>query len=84
MISRRSFLSMAAGSRVLVAQRRGGAQGPQMDEALPASVAALMSMRDQARPSSSDERRARIEKGRRLMAGQKSDALLLSGCTSIV
>jgi Xaa-Pro dipeptidase len=84
MISRRSFLSMAAGAPVLVAQRRGGAQGPQMDEALPASVAALTSMRDQARPITSDERRARIEKARRLMAEQKIDALILSGSTSLV
>jgi Xaa-Pro dipeptidase len=84
MISRRSFLSMAAGAPVLVAQRRGGAQGPQMDEALPASVAALTSMRDQARPITSDERRARIAKARRLMAEQKIDALILSGSTSLV
>src|SRR5260221_10556187 len=84
MISRRSFLSMAAGAPVLVAQRRGGAQGPQMDEALPASIAALTSMRDQARPITSDQRRARIEKARRLMAEQKIDALILSGSTSLV
>ena len=84
MISRRSFLSTAAGAPVLVAQRRGGAQGPQMDEALPASVAALTSMRDQARPITSDQRRARIEKARRLMAEQKIDALILSGSTSLV
>ena len=83
MINRRSFLSMAAGAPVLVAQRRGGAQGPQMDE-LPASVAALTSMRDQARPITSDERRARIEKARRLMAEKKIDALILSGSTSLV
>jgi len=83
MISRRSFLSMAAGAPVLVAQRRGGAQGPQMDE-LPASVAALTSMRDQARPITSDERRARLEKARRLMAEKKIDALILSGSTSLV
>ena len=84
MISRRSFLSMAAGAPVLVAQRRGGAQGSQMDEPLPASVAALTSMRDQARPITSEERRVRIEKARRLMAEQKIDALILSGSTSLV
>ncbi len=84
MISRRSFLSMSAGFPVLVAQRRGGAQAQQMDEALPASLAALTSMRDQARPITSDQRRARIEKARRLMARQKIDALILSGSTSLV
>ena len=84
MINRRSFLSMAAEFPVLVAQRRGGAQAQQMDEALPASIAALTSMRDQARPITSDQRRARIEKARRLMAEQKIDALILSGSTSLV
>jgi Xaa-Pro dipeptidase len=83
MISRRSFLSIAAGAPVLVAQRRGGAQGPQAD-ALPPSLAALTSMRGQARPITSDERRARIEKARRLMAQEKIDALILSGSTSLV
>jgi Xaa-Pro dipeptidase len=83
MINRRSFLSIAAGAPVLVAQRRGGAQGPQAD-ALPPSLAALTSMRGQARPITSDERRARIEKARRLMAQEKIDALILSGSTSLV
>jgi Xaa-Pro dipeptidase len=41
-------------------------------------------MRDQAKPITSDERRARIEKARRLMATEKIDALILSGGTSLV
>ena len=65
MLSRRSFLwltSAAAGLSVspLSAQRgRGGsdATGP-----VPASIAALTSMRDRAKPITADERRARIEK----------------------
>ncbi len=84
MITRRSFLSMAAGAPALVAQRRGRAQGQQPDEALPAPLAALTSMRGEARPITSDERHARIEKARRLMAEQKIDALILSGSTSLV
>ena len=85
MINRRSFLSIAtafAGAPALVAQRRGRAQDP--GTPLPPSIAALTSMRSQARPISSDERRARIEKARRLMAQEKIDALILSGSTSLV
>ena len=41
-------------------------------------------MRSQARPITSDERRARIEKARRLMTTEKIDALVLSGGTSLV
>jgi Xaa-Pro dipeptidase len=84
MINRRSFLSMAAGAPMVLAQRRGGAERPQPDEALPPSLAALTSMRGQARPITSDERRVRVEKARRLMALEKIDALILSGSTSLV
>jgi Xaa-Pro dipeptidase len=87
MIDRRSFLSRAvafAGMPVLVAQRRGRAQAQQSAETLPASLAALTSMRSDARPITSDERRARIEKARRFMAQEKIDALILSGGTSLV
>src|SRR5437870_219109 len=87
MLSRRSFLSLtgaAAGLSVtrLSAQRgRGGADpsGP-----LPPSIAALTSMRDRAKPITSDERRARIERARKLMADQKLDAIILAGGTSLV
>ena len=41
-------------------------------------------MRGQAKPITSDERRARMENARRLMAAQKIDALILSGGTSLV
>jgi Xaa-Pro dipeptidase len=40
-------------------------------------------MRDQARPITSDERRARVEQARRLMARNQIDALILSGGTSL-
>jgi Xaa-Pro dipeptidase len=87
MINRRSFLSLAigfAGAPALVAQRRGRAQAQQSAEALPPSLAALTSMRSEARPITSDERRTRIEKARRLMAQEKIDALILPGSTSLV
>jgi Xaa-Pro dipeptidase len=85
MINRRSFLSIAtafAGMPALLAQRRGGAQ--ELGTPLPPSIAALTSMRSQARPITSDERRARIDKARRLMAQEKIDALILSGGSSLV
>lgn len=60
---RRSFLWMIAAlaavakaSAVLVAQRGGSQAGP--EGPLPPSIAALTSMRDQARPITNDERRA--------------------------
>jgi Xaa-Pro dipeptidase len=86
MVSRRSFLALtgaAAGLSMtrLSAQRgRGGAAaaGP-----VPASLTALTSMRDRARPISVDERRARIERARKLMGEQKIDAIILAGGTSL-
>jgi Xaa-Pro dipeptidase len=41
-------------------------------------------MRDRARPITRDERRARIERARALMAREKLDALVLCGGTSLV
>ena len=86
MITRRAFLSFTAaftGAPTLLLQRRGGAAS-QPDGVLPPSIAALSSMRGEAKPITSDERRARIEKARRLMAAEKIDALILSGGTSLV
>ena len=51
---------------------------------LPPSLAALTSMRAQAKPITNDERRARIDKARRLMAANKIDALMLTQGTSLV
>ena len=53
------------------------------DGALPPSIASLSSMRGQARPISHDERLARLEKARRLMAASKIDAVLLTGGTTL-
>ena len=50
---------------------------------LPPSIAALTSMRDQARPITNDERRARIEKARRIMSEEKIGALVLTGGASL-
>jgi len=85
-MNRRSFLWLtgAAATLPLVevsAQRgRGGAEvsGP-----LPARVAALTSMRGNAKPITAQERRGRLEKARRLMSEQKIDAIVLTGGTSL-
>jgi Xaa-Pro dipeptidase len=51
---------------------------------LPPSIAALKSMKDRARPITTEERRARIEQARRLMTERRIDALMLMGGTSLV
>jgi Xaa-Pro dipeptidase len=93
MFTRRDFLGISA----LAAVPGGGSPLPGRDgprrphepprpsqAAAPASIASLTSMRDQATPISVDERHARIEKARRLMASEKLDAILLTGGTSLV
>ena len=88
MVSRRSFLWQSSLGAALVGLpgSRAVAQPPPAPESsnLPPSIAALASMRDQARPITVDERRARVEKAMRLMAEQKIDAVLLAGGTSTV
>jgi Xaa-Pro dipeptidase len=82
-MNRRKFIGASAvlgalwkAPATLFAQRGGGP--------IPASIAALTSMRDQARPITNEERRARIDKAKRLMAQQKIDAIVLTGGTSLV
>jgi Xaa-Pro dipeptidase len=86
MLNRRSFLWLtgaAAGVSVakVSAQRgRGGSSGGPV----PPSIAALTSMKDRARPITTEERRGRIDKAQRLMVEHKIDAILLTGGTSLV
>jgi Xaa-Pro dipeptidase len=86
-MNRRTFIAssfaLAALSRTssLFGQQRERAQ---TEAPLPASVAALTSMRDQARPITNDERRARIDKAKRLMTEHRIGALVLTGGTSLV
>jgi Xaa-Pro dipeptidase len=70
MFTRRSFLWSSAAA--LVATQ------------VPAPIASLSSMRSQATPITNDERRARIEKARRLMAQHKIDAIMLTQGSSLV
>jgi Xaa-Pro dipeptidase len=73
MYSRRSFLQIT--SSAAAARLTMGAN-------LPPSIAALTSMTSQVRPITNDERKARIEKARKLMTDQQFGAVILSGGTS--
>jgi Xaa-Pro dipeptidase len=79
-MNRRKFLSASAALAALSQTRSLFAQA----ETLPPSIASLTNMREQARPITNDERRARVEKARRLMAQHKIGALVLAGGTSLV
>jgi len=87
MLTRRSFLwttGAAAGLSVtrLSAQRaRGGGDPP--SKPLPPSIAALSSMRSRVKPITAEERRARIERAKKIMGEQKIDAIILAGGTSL-
>jgi Xaa-Pro dipeptidase len=82
MFDRRSFL-FSSSALLLTGgmQRRGRSVDPEMP--LPPAIAALTSMRSEARPITNDERRARIERAKRLMTESHLDALLLAGGTSM-
>jgi len=93
MINRRSFVKMgsvaagatlAAGCSPNPSQAAAAPPPPQGAGSEPPSIAALLSMRDQAKPITAEEHRGRIEKARRLMAERKIDALMLTGGTSLV
>ena len=84
MVSRRDFLSVAAVSAgATLAPNLAGAQPPGQPP-LPPSIAALASVKDRAKPITNDERQARIDKARSLMAAGKVDAVMLAGGTSTV
>jgi len=80
-VNRRTFLrtSAIAGAPALFLRRALAAP----ESPLPASIAALTSMRDRAKPITNDERRARIDKARRIMAAEKIGALVLTGGASL-
>ena len=90
MLSRRSFLRMSSSSVVAAAATRSlmgaSAQEREPQEALrgplPPAIAALPSMTAQVRPITNDERMARVEKAKSLMAANKIDAVALCGGTS--
>jgi len=82
-MNRRKFIGATAALTALWRTPSLFAQKEQDAPILP-SIAALTSMHDQAKPITNDERRARIEKAKRLMAEHKIGALVLTGGTSLV
>ena len=86
MVSRRSFLLFAGATAGLTGSRVSAQRG--RDTSAPAgpllpSIAALTSMRDRVKPITAEERRARIERAKQIMADQKIDAIILAGGTSL-
>jgi Xaa-Pro dipeptidase len=78
MFTRRNILKAAAAAPVMSTLAAAESQA-----ALPPSIAALKSMRSQAQPITTAERRGRIERAQKLMRENKIDALLLAGGTSL-
>ncbi|HET6681464.1 MAG TPA: Xaa-Pro peptidase family protein [Gemmatimonadaceae bacterium] len=86
MISRRNFLGVSSLAIAGTACRASGAsQSGSSDAAdsLPPSLAALTPMKDGVVPISTDERRGRLERARRLMTANSLDAIVLTGGTSL-
>ncbi|MGA9813610.1 MAG: Xaa-Pro peptidase family protein [Terriglobales bacterium] len=84
MVSRRRFLqagSITAG--VALAAVPSALQAEEACAPLPPSIASLKSMKDLAKPIAVDERAARQEKARQLMAADHLDAILLADGTSL-
>ncbi len=84
-MNRRRFIGSTTALAALWKMPAFAQRGPaDATPSLPASIAALTSMRDQARPITNDERRARIEKVRQLLALRRIDALVLTSGTSLL
>jgi Xaa-Pro dipeptidase len=90
MTTRRDFLATSSASLAALAvtgcaKAEADAQGNTASASsdLPPAIAALTPMKDGVVPISVDERKARLEKARRLMTEQKIDALMLAGGTSM-
>ena len=56
---------------------------PQQGGSLPPAIAALTPMKDGVKPITVDERRARIDKAKRLMGERRIDAIMLTGGSSL-
>ena len=84
MINRRQFIRNTALAGAALGSGKLLAKPAAAEKSLPPPIAALKSMKDQARPISKEERRQRIERARELMATNKLDAILMCGGTSLV
>lgn len=83
MPSRRAFLRTSSASLAALSLPAMARADDMPAQDLPPAIRALSPMRDGVVPISVDERRARIEKARRLMAASKIDVLMLIGGTSM-
>jgi Xaa-Pro dipeptidase len=82
MLSRRHFLQTVTAGAGLAAFTPS-VRAEEACAALPPSIANLKSMKDLARPITVDERAARQERARQLMAANHLDAMLLADGTSL-
>jgi len=80
MFSRRNFLWTSSAAAFLALRSDAGAQQGSTPAAgaVPSAIAALPDLSGQAKPFTNDERLARIERARQLMAINKIDAIILS------
>jgi Xaa-Pro aminopeptidase len=84
MASRRRFLQVGTlAGAALSADSLVLARAEEARSSLPPSIASLKSMKDQALPIASQERRERQEKARRMMQANSLDAIFLMGGTSL-
>lgn len=88
MSSRRQFLGVSAavaGTAIVGARAARGqrAAAQQVGGELPPAIKALKSMKDQAKPITTEERKGRIEKARLLMKANGMSAMMLTGGTSM-
>src|SRR5260370_31987659 len=82
-LSRRRFLqtgSLAAGASIALPTLAHAAEG---DQSLPPAIAALRTLRGEAKPITVEERAGRQEKARRLMRENNLSAILLTPGTSL-
>ena len=88
MLTRRAFLEASslalAGAAAPVTDPSEIVEQGQGPQELPPSIAALTPMREGVQAISTDERRGRLERARRLMTDHQVDALMLTGGTSLV
>ena len=86
MLTRRHFLTLTGAAGALSVTRLSAQRGRGSESTgpLPPSIAALTSMRNRAKPITTDERRGRIERAKRIMTAQKIDAIVLAGGTSLL
>lgn len=84
MLSRRHILKFGTAAAGAALASPLIASPEETGAALPQSIAGLKSMKDQARPITTQERQDRQEKARRLMAENKLDAIVLTEGTSLI